>query len=290
MISDKKQEKREEAVAHYVGLHQNAPWKFAVAALIILIYMIPLYVLFTMSFKGVSDTSTRLSLPQVWVFDNYISIIMDGTIFRAYLNSGIVAVGTTVCDVVLASVAAYPLARNQSKLNKLVSNIFLGVMIVPPLTILVGVYTFLNGIHALNTYWGIILTLVAFNIPTSVFLYTNFIKSIPRELDEASIVDGASVSQTFFKIILPQLKPITATIIILHGVGAWNEYAYSMYVMQKPDLMTITLTIRKYFSGVQTNYGGACAAAVLAILPMIIIYVCLQDTFIQSQADSAVKG
>lgn len=289
--SDKnKMKKQKEITAHYVGLHQNAPWKFVVATVIVVIYMVPLYVLLSMSFKGVTDTSSRLSLPQVWVFDNYLSILKDGTIFRAYLNSGIVAVGTTICDIVISSIAAYPLARNLSKFNKFVSNLFLGVMIIPPLTILVGVYTYLNRIHALNTYWGIILTLVAFNIPTSVFLYTNFIKSIPRELDEASIVDGAGVVQTFFKIILPQLKPITATIIILHGVGAWNEYAYSMYIMQKPNLMTITLTIRKYFSGVQTNYGGACSAAVLAILPMIIIYVCLQDTFIQSQADSAVKG
>lgn len=285
-----KMKAEEVQTAHYIGLRRNAPWKYVVSILIVLCYIMPLYVLVLMSFKGVTDTSGRIELPQTWVVDNYLQIIKDGTIFRAYLNSGIVALFTTVIEIVVASIAAYPLARHRTKLNSLVSNLFMGVMIIPPLTVLVGVYTFLTKIKALNTYWGIILTLVAFGIPTAVFLYTNFIKSIPAELDEAAIMDGAGVMQTFLYIILPQLKPITATIIILHGVAAWNEYAYSMYILQKPNMMTITLTIRKYFTGAISDYGGACAAAVLAILPLIIVYVILQDTFIQSQADSAVKG
>lgn len=286
----RKDNKREVSAAHYVGLQQNAPWKYVVAAIIVIVYLMPLYVLVMMSFKGVTDTGTRLSLPQVWVLDNYISILRDGSMLRAYMNSGIIAVGTTVCEILVSSIAAYPLARNRSRFNGFISTVFMGIMIIPPLTILVGVYTFLNKIRALNTYWGMILTLVSFGIPVAVFLYSNFIQSIPRELDEASVVDGANIVQTFFHVILPQLKPITATIIILHGVSAWNEYAYSMYIMQKSDLMTITLTIRKYFSSVTVDYGGACAAAVLAILPLTIIYICLQDIFIQSQADSAVKG
>jgi raffinose/stachyose/melibiose transport system permease protein len=163
-------------------------------------------------------------------------------------------------------------------------------MIIPPLTILVGVYTFLTKIKALNTYWGMIVTLVAFGLPMAIFLYSNFIKSIPKELDEASIMDGAGILQTFYYVILPELKPITATIIILHGVAAWNEFAYSMYILQKPSMMTITLTIKKFFTGTTVDYGGACAAAVLAILPLTIVYLILQESFIQGQIDSAIKG
>lgn len=160
---------------------------------------------------------------------------------------------------------------------------------IPPLTILVGVYSFLVGIRATNTYWGLVLTLVAFGLPLAVFLFTNFITAIPRALDEASIIDGASVLQTFFYIILPQLKPIIATVTILHGVSAWNEYAYSQYIMQKNELVTVTLAIRRYFSSVSNDYGGAAAAAVIAILPITILYLILQDYFIQGQVDSAIK-
>jgi raffinose/stachyose/melibiose transport system permease protein len=154
---------------------------------------------------------------------------------------------------------------------------------------MVGVYTVLVGISATNHYWGIVLTNLAFGLPMAVFMFTNFIGSIPRDLDEASIIDGANVLQTFFHIILPQLKPIIATVSILHGVSAWNEYAYSMYILQKPALQTITLCIRKYFSSVRNDYGGAAAAAILAILPLIVIYLLLQDSFVQSQVDSAIK-
>ena len=155
-----------------------------------------------------------MSFPEVFKIENYTSIIKDGTILRAFKNSGIIAVCTIVIEIVLACMAAYPLSRNDSKFNRFIRNVFMGVMMIPPLTILVGVYTFLVGIKAINSYWGLILTLVAFGLPMSVFMFTNFVSSIPRALDEASIIDGASILQTFFYIILPQLKPIIATVTI----------------------------------------------------------------------------
>lgn len=287
---DGKEKKVKEGEQHYyAGQKKGYWWKYLLAFLIVAVYLIPLYVLIMQSFKGVSDSTMALSMPEVFLVENYTSIIKDGTMLRAFKNSGIIAVSTIVIEIILACMAAYPLSRNDSKFNGFIRNVFMGVMMIPPLTILVGVYTFLVGIKAINSYWGLIFTLVAFGLPMSVFMFTNFISSIPRALDEASIIDGANIIQTFFYIILPQLKPIIATVTILHGVSAWNEYAYSMYIMQKPELMTITLTIKKYFSSVGNNYGGAAAAAVIGILPLIIIYLFLQDAFVQGQVDSAIK-
>lgn len=284
------EKKNTKEVAHYyAGQKKGYIWKYLLAALIIAVYLIPLYVLLMQSFKGVSDGSTAMGFPEIWKIENYTSVIKDGTILRAFKNSAIVAVFTIVIEIVLACMAAYPLARNASKFNGFIRNVFMGVMMIPPLTILVGVYTFLVDMKAINHYWGLILTLVAFGLPMAVFMFSNFITAIPRALDEASIIDGANIMQTFFYIILPQLKPIIATIVILHGVSAWNEYAYSMYIMQKPELLTITLTIKKYFSSIGNNYGGAAASAVLAILPLTIVYLFLQDAFVQGQVDSAIK-
>lgn len=288
-MAGKENKVKEDGQHYYAGQKKGYWWKYLLAFLIVAIYLIPLYVLLMQSFKGVSDSTMAMSFPEVFKIENYTSIIKDGTILRAFKNSGIIAVCTIVIEIVLACMAAYPLSRNDSKFNRFIRNVFMGVMMIPPLTILVGVYTFLVGIKAINSFWGLILTLVAFGLPMSVFMFTNFVSSIPRALDEASIIDGASILQTFFYIILPQLKPIIATVTILHGVAAWNEYAYSMYILQKPELMTITLTIKKYFSSVGNNYGGAAAAAVLAILPLIIIYLFLQDAFVQGQVDSAIK-
>ena len=289
MSREKKNKFKEEEQHFYAGQKKGYLWKYLLAFLIAAVYIIPLYVLVLQSFKGISDASSALGMPEVFRLENYTSIIKDGTIFRAFKNSGIVAVCTTVIEIVLACMAAYPLARNDSKFNRFIRTVFMGVMMIPPLTILVGVYNFLVGAKAINTYWGLISVLVAFGLPMAVFIFSNFISSIPKSLDEASIIDGANILQTFFYIILPQLKPVIATVTILHGVSAWNEYAYSMYVLQKSEMMTITLTIKKYFSSVGNNYGGAAAAAVLAILPITIVYLVLQDAFVQGQVDSAIK-
>lgn len=285
-LSKEKTEKRDSC---YMGGKKGLWWKYLLAALIVFLYLMPLYVLVMQSFKSSSDLSSAMSLPEIWFFENYLSILESGVIFRAIKNSAIIAVGTVAADIILACLAAYPLSRNDTRGNRFVRNIFMGVMMIPPLTILVGVYSLLMRMQAINSYWGIILTNTAFGLPMAVFLFTNFIGSIPRELDEASIIDGANVLQTFFHIILPQLKPIIATVVILQGVDAWNEYAYSIYILQKPDLQTITLCIKKFFSSVTNDYGGAAAAAILAILPLTVVYLILQDAFVQSQVDSAVK-
>ena len=124
----------------------------------------------------------------------------------------------------------------------------------------------------------------------SIYLYTNFINAIPESLDEASAIDGCNVFQSFFKIILPQLKPVTVTVLILNGVGIWNEYAYGLYILQKPKTYTLTLMISQYFSTGGKDFNGAAAAACIAIMPIVIAYICLQKYFIQGTIDSAVKG
>ncbi|MFR0791012.1 MAG: hypothetical protein ACLSHW_10645 [Lachnospiraceae bacterium] len=137
----------------------------------------------------------------MWRIDNYTSVIKDGTILRAFKNSAIIAVFTIVIEVVLACMAAYPLSRNDSKFNGFIRNVFMGVMMIPPLTILVGVYTFLVDLKAINSYWGLILTLVAFGLPMSVFMFTNFISSIPWALMKQAIVDVGLILYRHFSIL-----------------------------------------------------------------------------------------
>ena len=207
----------------------------------------------------------------------------------ALLNSAIITIGVVFLEVVIGCMAAYPLSRNDSRFNRVIHNIFLGVMMIPGLAVLVGVYSLLAKVGGINTYWGMILASVGFGLPMSIYMYSNFISTIPESLDEAAAIDGAGNLQKFFQVILPQLKPVTVTVVILQGVGIWNEYMYSLYIMQKSSMFTVTLQISSYFSAAKQDYGGAAAAAVVGMLPIVVLYLFLQKYFIQGAVEGAVK-
>ncbi len=264
-------------------------WKHILQVVICIFYLIPFYVIVVMSLKSISDSSSRLSLPKKIYWGNYQSVFQSG-MGRALINSLIITVAVVFIEVIVGCMAAYPLARNDSKLNRKIMNIFLAVMMIPGLSVLVGVYSLLSKIGGVNTYWGMILASVGFGLPTSIYLYSNFINSIPVSLDEAAIIDGAGAGQTFFYVLLPQLKPVTVTVIIMQSVGIWNEYMYSLYILQKADMFTITLKISSYFSSAKQDYGGAAAASVLGMIPIVVLYLALQKYFVKGAVDSAVKG
>lgn len=271
-------------------LHSSTWWKYLLSAIIILIYLLPIYAIIVVSLKPVTDQTSRLSLPTTLYLKNYFKVINTGGLLNAIKNTFIITVVSTTLEVIVGCMAAYPLARNKTKWNKTIKMLILGVMMIPPLSIVVGVYSTLVSMNAISTYWGIILVMIAFGLPQAIFLYSNFMSSIPVTLDEAATVDGANVLQTFFYVILPQLKPVTVTVIILKGIGAWNEYSYSRYILQTTDMYNVTLTIKQYFAEMQSDLNAAAAAAVLAIAPVVVLYLFLQKFFIQGEMDSAVKG
>lgn len=256
---------------------------------ILLIFLSPFYILIGVAFRPVTDLRSYWSLPKEMYLDNFITAIKEGQILLALKNSSVVTF-FAVCLIVLAgALAAYPLARRRTKANRLIKAFVLSIMMVPPLSILVSLYATVVDLGGVNEYWGIILTLVTFELPLSIFLYTNFISSIPIALDEAASIDGCGPIRTFFLIILPQLKPVTASVVILAGVHCWNDYQFSLYLLQSPQMRTIPLAIASFFSQTTSNLNAAAAAALLAILPIVVVFLFLQKYFIQGMVDSAVK-
>ena len=150
---------------------------------------------------------------------------------------------------------------------------------VPPLSILVPLYSVLVDMGGINQYWGIVLTLLTFELPMAIFLYSNFISSIPAALDEAAAIDGCGPIRTFFYIILPQLKSVTASVIILTGMHCWNDYQFSLYILQSSKMKTVTLAISSFFSQTTSNLNAASAAALLAILPVTVMLLVFTEIF-----------
>ncbi len=268
---------------------KNNIWRIPVLLVIFAVYFSPFYILLNISFKPVTDLSSRWKFPSAPTLENFRVAIEDGGILQALGHSFLIMVVSVLLIVVVGSLAAYPLARNKSRWNKLVKGFILGVMMVPPLSILVSLYSVLVDIGGINHYWGVILTLLTFELPMAIFLYTNFIASIPTALDEAAAIDGCGPIRTFFLIILPQLKSVTASVVILTGIHCWNDYQFSLYVLQSSEKRTVTLAISSFFSQTTSNLNAASAAALLAILPVVVCFLCLQKYFIKGMVDSAVK-
>lgn len=257
---------------------------------VVLVQLLPFYVSLTTALKERTNRSSQWSFPigdVVWT--NFVSAIEDGNILRAIGNSIVVTVISTVIVCLLGAVAAYPLARRLTTVNTAVALGILGLIMIPPLSILVPLYTLLNQMGALNTYWGIILVMVSTQLPLSIFLYTAFMRSLPISVEEAATVDGANRLQLLFRIVFPMLKPVTATVVILTGVAVWNEFALSGYILTRPEMQTIAPAIASFFSVQSSNLPAASAASLLAVVPVLVAYLFLQRYFIKGMAAGSEK-
>lgn len=269
-------------------------WKFLGSILLIVVMAIqlsPFYVTLTVSAKPKVDLSSRWLPPTNGIYlQNYVTAIQQGKILNAIKNSLIVTSVSVFFVCLLGCMAAYPLARIRTRFNKVIIMLILGVMMVPPLSTLVPLYTFMNKIGAVNTYWGMILLMITGQLPLSIFMYSNFIATLPIELEEAAHIDGANYVQIFFRIIVPLMKPVTASVVILSGTFIWNDYQWALYMLTTSQMKTVTTAIGAFFSQQSSNLGAASAASLLGLLPILILYIFLQKYFMKGMVAGAVKG
>jgi len=265
-------------------------WLTSLSIVICLIHILPFYILNTTSFKAMDDLSSKWIMPGYLYLDNFINAWYEAKLATAFKNNLIVTVISIALIVIVGSIAAYPLSRRQTRWNKFVYMLFVSALIVPPLTSLVPLYKFMVDLGGMNQYWGIILLHVTFHLPMTIFLYTGFIGTIPRELDEAAMIDGAGQFGLFYRIILPLLKPITATVVILHGVSVWNDFQFSLFFLQRPELRTITVSLSSFFAEDGNKVGWVAAGSFMGALPMVVVYLFLQRYFITGLSAGAIKG
>lgn len=271
-------------------MKKSTLWKTPLAIIISFLHFIPFLIAINVAFKSKTDLTSRWALPKELYLENFIYAIKKANIFAAMKNSFIITVISIIIITFIGAMAAYPLARNRTKTNKIVLNLVIAVMMVPPLSVLVPLLTMMSKINGISTYWGIILVVSTFQLPISIFLYTNFITTIPKSLDEAATIDGCSKFSVFYRVILPLLKSVTSTVIILTGVAIWNEYQFSLFLLQSTDMRVVTLSVATFFAQSSTNLGGAAASALIAIMPIATLFIFLQKYFVQGMVDSAVKG
>jgi raffinose/stachyose/melibiose transport system permease protein len=254
------------------------------------LYLIPVYVLAVLAFKPSAERTSILVPPSLPTLDNFARAWNKAHLAAAFFNNVLITLAATALVVVLGSLAAYPLCRRQTRLNRAIGNLIVSCLVVPPLTILVPLYKFMADIHGINARWSMVLVLAAFQLPLCVFLYRNFLRSVPEELDEAAILDGCNAFTVFTRILFPVLKPVTASVVILCGIQVWNDYQFSVFFLQRTEVRTIAISLSQFVSQYQNDLSLVSAGCILGIVPAAVAYIFLQKYFMKGLADGAVKG
>lgn len=265
---------------------------YIIAILLVLLYLLPIYVMLNQSFRYMTDLTPRLYLPERWTIDNYVQAFTNKDLWKGFKNSAVYVIEVCLLEVVFGGLAAYGLARSGGKMSAALRTLNICIMMIPSLSLLVGTYSLMVRFHMINKIWALSLQTAAVGMSGTMFFYTSFIISIPKDLDDAAAIDGAGVLQTFFRIILPQLKPVTVTRLIMIAVGTWNNYAMPTYLLTDTSKATVIQVVRKSFyavAGAVQNVPLACAMCAVALCPVIVLYILLQNYIIEGQLDSVSK-
>ncbi len=265
--------------------------KWIVLGFFLAVALLPLLWLVLNSFKtNLEIQSSPFSLPARPDFENYANAVAMADLPRLFLNSVIVAVGTVFLNLIASSMAGFVLAREVWKGRETVRTILEAGVLVPILAFMVPYFILVTRFGLYDKLFTLVLVYAAINVPVSIFLVTSFMRAIPKEMEEAAIIDGCSFVQRFTKVILPLSRSGLVTAGTFCFIYAWNEFLMAMLLTSSISARTIQLGIRFFTSQFITDYAGMFAAIVLSILPSVLAYVFLHNKIIAGLTAGAVKG
>ncbi|MBN7573780.1 MULTISPECIES: carbohydrate ABC transporter permease [Clostridium] len=260
-----------------------------VTIFISLLVLIPMVVLFLNSFKTQGESNKMsLSLPKEWVFANYKTVIEQGKLVSSFFNSLLYATCSVLIIVIVVAAAAFVIARNRKGINNFIYYFILSGIAIPINN--VALMKVLQALNLVNTRLGIILVYAAINIPLSLFLSYGFISTIPREIDEAAVIDGCGPIRLFIKIILPLLKPIISTLFVLNFMVVWNDFTMPLYYLNNSAKWPMTLAVYNFFGAFENSWNLVSADIILTLLPVLVIFILGQKYIVGGVSAGSVKG
>lgn len=255
-----------------------------------LIFLFPLYVLLTISLKTPAETTDdTLGLPSSLNVENYRQAWDSASLGSAMINSMVVTGLSLVLLVLCGSAAAYVLSRRLSRLSTGLYVLFLLGLMIPIQLGMVPLYEFMKSAFLLQTYTSVILFSVGVHLPMTVFLYAGFMRAIPRDFEEAAAIDGSSWRRTYFQIMLPMVKPVTATVIILNVNAIWNDFLVPMLYLAGSAQQTLPVAVFAFRGEFSSDWAVLFAGMIIAIVPVLVAFVFLQKYIIRGFA-GGLKG
>jgi raffinose/stachyose/melibiose transport system permease protein len=263
----------------------------AIAATFV-VFVIPFIFIVMMAFKDRQQSALRdFSWPNGFhLWDNVVEVVQtrNWMMVTAFINSTLITVASVTLLIVFAAMVGFVLARRKTRFNGLIEFLILAGLMIPPAV--VPTIWLLQGLKLFGTLHGMVLIQVAYNLPFSIILYRAFIATIPRELDEAAVIDGARPLGVFFRVILPLLWPVTVTNIVVQSVGIFNDFTNPLYYLPGNQNATVQLTLYNFQSQFNTAYNLLFTNILLITIPPLIVFMFFNRQIVAGMTAGAVKG
>ncbi|NEW09457.1 carbohydrate ABC transporter permease [Paenibacillus sp. SYP-B3998] len=278
-----------------VGTKRAKGWKQGITNSLLTLYALvtlyPLIWLFISAFKSNEEFYSRpFLLPTIWKWDNLVRAWKVSGMGLSLWNSTVVTVAALVLTLVIGALAAFVLSRFEFRLKSFFMGLFLLGMLIPVHSTLVPLFILMKKIGILNTYGALIFPYTAFELPLAIFVIAAYLVTIPKEIEEAALIDGTGYWGIFFKMMLPLSMPALSTVAILGFLRFWNDFAFALVFISKPALKTVPLSLSAFATGYMTDYELTMAALAIAVLPTIVVFLLFQEQIMKGMTAGAVKG
>ena len=262
------------------------------AALLAAVFVFPILMIINFSFKTKPELymDPPLSLPSAFRLDNFQNAVVKLHLDTAFLNSLFYTIVSVVVMALLCTITAWAIARGKKRFFRFALVYFVIGILVPAQALMLPIYQIWNSFGLINTRLGLILLYIATGMSFGIFLQTNFMSTVPVELEEAARIDGCNVYRTFFVIVLPLVRSSFATMVIIQAFNIWNDFMLTSLMVSRENLRTVTLALKLLFSDFAKDYSTAMAGIILSSIPIIILFLCMQKQFIKGMTVGAVKG
>lgn len=267
--------------------------KYASLVLGAFVAVLPVAVCVITAFKTKEEYASTnvMTLPKSWFnFSNFVEAWKQASLGIAFLNSAIILIFVLIGSILTGSMLAYILNRFRFPGNGLIRNMFLVASLLPGIAMQVTVYQIMYSLGLINSLAGYIVLMCGTDV-ISIYIFIQFFENIPNSLDESAIMDGCTYFGVFFRILLPLLKPAIITVMILKGVGTYNEYYMAnLYLQDKTKLVTVATSLFKFTGPLGNQYNYICAGVIITIIPALIIFIACQKQIYSGLTQGAVKG
>lgn len=269
--------------------------KFGLWTLMLLVIAVVSFPLLWMALSSLKPSVELFKTPPTLFpknvsFDWYREAFSDSTVVRYFLNSFIIAVSTMFIDIVLGTLGAYSLARFQYRGRKLIIVMVLSSYCIPPIMLMIPLYRVIAGMGLNSSYLGVVIGHVTFTYPFCLWLLISFFRKVPKEIEEAAVVDGASAFTIFYRIILPLCIPGILSTGIMAFILSWNEYLLSSVLISSDTMKTLTVGLANYVSSTEIDWGVIMALGTATTIPIVILFSAIQKYFVEGLTAGAVKG